>query len=240
MRKIMIIVALAAMAVTVKAQTADTNTSTSDKFSVKTNTFWSNWFVAGGVTYNMFYTGQEKGMDDKPGLLSGSRSTAGISLAVGKWFTPGLGLRTKLTGFWGRYVSPDATGSLKNKSNNSYKYWTAQEQILFNVHNLLLGYDDERFWECIPFLGFGVTRNMTGNDYAHGYSIGLLNTFKVNSRMAVNFELGFNPSDDMIFNAAATNHNSYGTSVASLDRNFSVELGVTYNLGKTLGWKKTQ
>ena len=47
MRKIMIIVALAAMAVTVKAQTADTNISTSDKFSVKTNTFWSNWFVAG-------------------------------------------------------------------------------------------------------------------------------------------------------------------------------------------------
>jgi len=231
----LILSAFAFMAFAAQAQTTDV---VSNKYSVETNSFWSNWFVSGGVTYNMFYTSQEKSMDDKPGLFDGSRSTAGLSVAVGKWFTPGLGLRTKLSGFWGRYVSPDESGSLKNKTHNSYKYWTAQEQILFNVHNLLQGYDGERLWECIPFVGFGVTRNMSGNDYAHGYSVGLLNTFKVNSRLAVNLELSFNPSDDQIFNAANTNHLNYGTSVSTLDRNFTVELGVTYNLGKTIGWRK--
>jgi len=235
MRKMLILSAFAFMAFAAQAQTTDV---VSNKYSVETNSFWSNWFVSGGVTYNMFYTSQEKSMDDKPGLFDGSRSTAGLSVAVGKWFTPGLGLRTKLSGFWGRYVSPDESGSLKNKTHNSYKYWTAQEQILFNVHNLLQGYDGERLWECIPFVGFGVTRNMSGNDYAHGYSVGLLNTFKVNSRLAVNLELSFNPSDDQIFNAANTNHLNYGTSVSTLDRNFTVELGVTYNLGKTIGWRK--
>jgi len=231
----LILSAFAFMAFAAQAQTTDV---VSNKYSVETNSFWSNWFVSGGVTYNMFYTSQEKSMDDKPGLFDGSRSTAGLSVAVGKWFTPGLGLRTKLSGFWGRYVSPDESGSLKNKTHNSYKYWTAQEQILFNVHNLLQGYDGERLWECIPFVGFGVTRNMSGNDYAHGYSVGLLNTFKVNSRLAVNLELSFNPSDDQVFNAANTNHLNYGTSVSTLDRNFTVELGVTYNLGKTIGWRK--
>lgn len=235
MRKMLILSAFAFMAFAAQAQTTDV---VSNKYSVETNSFWSNWFVSGGVTYNMFYTSQEKSMDDKPGLFDGSRSTAGLSVAVGKWFTPGLGLRTKLSGFWGRYVSPDESGSLKNKTHNSYKYWTAQEQILFNVHNLLQGYDGERLWECIPFVGFGVTRNMSGNDYAHGYSVGLLNTFKVNSRLAVNLELSFNPSDDQVFNAANTNHLNYGTSVSTLDRNFTVELGVTYNLGKTIGWRK--
>ena len=239
MKKMFMITALALMSVSVQAQNSDAEQNTTDKYSIVTNSFWSNWFVSAGATYNMFYTGQEKGMSDKPGLFDGSRSTMGLSIAVGKWFTPGLGLRTKLTGFWGRYVTPDETGSLKNKSHNAYKYWTVQEQILFNLHNLLFGYEESRVWNIIPYVGFGMTRNMTYNDNAHGWSVGLLNTFKVNPRLAVNFDLGVNMSDDRLVNAATTNHQDYGTSFAGMDRNFSVEVGVTYNLGKTTGWKKS-
>ena len=242
MKKIFILTALALMSVSVQAQTADNANEAANgansKYSVETNTFWSNWFVSAGATYNMFYTGQEKNMEGTPGLFDGSRSTMGLSLAVGKWFTPGFGLRTKMSGIWGRYVTPDATGSWKNKSNNSYKYWSLQEQMLFNLHNLFRGYNEQRVWECIPFFGFGMTRNMSGNDNAHGWSLGLLNSFKVSQRLAVNLELGMNMSDDKIFNAALTNHQEYGTTFEGMDRNFSVEVGVTYSLGKT-GWKKT-
>ena len=237
MKKTMIMMALACMSVSVGAQTTEATVNTSDKYSVVTNSFWSNWFISAGATYNMFYTGDEKGLSDKPGLFDGARSTMGLSLAVGKWFTPGFGLRTKATGFWGRYVTPDATGSLKNKSHNAYKYWSLQEQMLFNVSNLLMGYNENRVWNFIPYVGFGVTRNMTANDYAHGWSAGLLNTFRVSPRLAINFDLGFNLSDDRLFDAAGTTHKDYGTSFAESDRNFSVEVGLTYNLGKS-GWKK--
>jgi len=238
MKKILLMTVISLMSVAVQAQTSEATSETTSKYSVETNSFWSNWFISAGATYNAFYTGIEKGMNDKPGLFDSSRSTMGMSLSVGKWFTPGLGLRTKFSGIWGRYVTPDATGSLKNKDNNSYKYWAVQEQILFNFSNLLFGYNENRVWNLIPYIGFGVTRNMTANDYAHGYSAGLLNTFKVSRRLAVNLELGMNLSDDKIFNAATTNHNEYGTSFAGLDRNFSVEVGLTYNIGKT-GWKKS-
>lgn len=238
MKKTVILAVLALAAGTAQAQTEDKVSDPSFKYSVATNSFWSNWFISAGAAYNMFYTGEEKGMSDNPGLFDGARSTMGLSLAVGKWFTPGFGLRTKATGFWGRYVSPDATGSLKNKSHNSYKYWSLQEQMLFNVNNLFKGYSETRVWNFIPFVGFGVTRNMTSNDYAHGWSAGLLNTFRLSPKMALNVELGVDLSDDKIFDAASTSHSDYGTSFAGSDRKFSVEVGLTYNLGKS-GWKKT-
>lgn len=237
MKKMMMLTAFALMTVAVQAQTADAADATS-KYSVETNSFWNNWFVSANATYNAFYTGKEHGMSDRPGLLDGSRSTMGVSVAVGKWFSPGLGLRTKVSGIWGRYVTPDENGSLKNKSHNSYKYWTAQEQMLFNIHNLFFGYNENRVWELIPYIGFGVTRNMTANDYAHGWSAGLLNTFNVTRRLAVNLELGLGLSDDELFSAATTNHHEYGTTIPGMDRVFSVELGLTYRLGKT-GWKKS-
>lgn len=242
MKKTLMIAAFAMVAAAVEAQsssvTSEVSDETTSKYSVETNSFWSNWFISAGATYNAFYTAQEKGLNDKPKLFSGARSTLGASVAVGKWFTPGFGLRTKLTGIWGRYVTPDAAGSLKNKSHNSYKYWTAQEQLLFNVSNLLLGYNENRVYNFIPYVGFGVTRNISANDYAHGWSAGLLNTFKVSPRVAVNLELGMNLSDDRIFDAAQTTHSDYGKSIAGMDRNFSVEVGITYSLGMA-GWKKS-
>lgn len=221
MKKIVIMAACAMMAVAAQAQ----------------NNVSSNWFVSGGANYNMFYTGQEKGLDNRPSLFDNSRSTMGLSVAVGKWISPNFGLRTKFSGIWGRYVTPDATGNLKNKSNNAYKYWGVQEQLLFNVSNLLYGYNDNRLYNLIPYVGFGMTRNMTGNDNAHGWSAGLYNTFKVNRRLAVYLDLGMNLSDDRIFNAAQTNHQDYGTTFAGLDRNFTLEVGVTYHIGR-MGWHK--
>jgi outer membrane protein OmpA-like peptidoglycan-associated protein len=79
---------------------------------------------------------------------------------------------------------------------------------------------------------------MTANDYAHGWSAGLLNTFKVSKRVAVNLEVGMNLSDDRLFDAAQTTHSDYGTYFTGFDRSFSAELGLTLNIGKT-GWKKS-
>lgn len=221
MKKIVMMAALATMAAAAQAQ----------------NTASSNWFVSGGATYNMFYTGQEKGLDNKPGLFDGSRSTMGLSVAVGKWISPNFGLRTKFTGLWGRYVTPDATGSLKNKSHNSYKYWGVQEQLLFNVSNLLMGYNESRLYNFIPYIGFGMTRNMSGNENAHGWTAGLYNTFKVNRRLALYLDLGLDLSDDRLFDAAQTNHRDYGVTFNGFDRHFTFEIGVTYHIGR-IGWQK--
>jgi outer membrane protein OmpA-like peptidoglycan-associated protein len=195
------------------------------KYSVATNSFWSNWFVSADLMYAAFYSNEEKGNDFKKSPFTDYRRNLGASVAVGKWFTPGIGLRTKFQGIWGKHVLTD------NADDNAIKFWNLQEQVLFNLSNLFCGYSETRVWNLIPYVGVGVLRNCSDNEYAHGASIGLLNTWKLSKGIALNFDLGFNMSDDDIANAGG-GHKSYGHSIPETDRYFSAEIGLTFNLGK--------
>lgn len=229
MKKIFVMLAFASMSVASMAQTGDTPEM---KHSVATNSFWSNWFVSADISASAFYSNEEDGMGLAKSPFKGFRNNLGLSVAIGKWFTPGIGLRTKLNGFWGRNVVSD------DAKTNAFKYWNLQEQVLFNLSNLFCGYSDTRVWNIIPYAGTGILRNCSENEYAHAYSIGLVNTWKLTRKLLLNLDLGFNISDDDLSAAAKTNHNDYATSIATADRYFSCEVGLTYNLGKAT-WKKT-
>jgi len=221
--------AVAGMSIGAMAQTGDTPKM---KYSVATNSFWSNWFVSADVSYGAFYSNEEDGMGLAKSPFKGFRSNLGLSVAVGKWFTPGLGLRTKINGIWGRNVVSD------DAKTNAMKYWNLQEQVLFNLNNLFCGYNETRVWNIIPYAGLGIMRNCSENQYAHVFSVGLVNTWKLNKRLLLNLDLGLNLSDDDLSAAAKTNHNEYATTFSNADRYFTCEVGVTYNLGKCT-WSKT-
>jgi outer membrane protein OmpA-like peptidoglycan-associated protein len=229
MKKFFMMLALASVSVAGMAQTSDVPEM---KHSVATNSFWSNWFISANLSYSAWYSNEEKGNDFKKGVFEDFRRNLGASVAIGKWFTPGIGLRTKVNGIWGRNVLTE------DASKNAFKYWNAQEQVMFNLSNLFCGYKESRVWNLIPYAGTGILRNCSDNEYAHAYSIGLLNTWKLSKNWAVNFDLGFNISDDEISAAGQTNHEDYGVSIPSTDRYFTAELGLTYNLGKAT-WNKT-
>ena len=218
------VLALASVSVAGMAQ------ETTEKYSVATNSFWSNWFIQANVAYEAFYSNQEKGLGYSKSPFKGFRSNVSPSIAIGKWFTPGLGLRTKATGIWGRSVSTE------DKSLNAMKFMNIQEQAMFNLSNLFCGYSDTRVWNFIPYAGVGFLRNFDDNVNAHAASIGVLNTWKLSRKWAVNLDLSFNISDDDIEGVDAP-HNVYGTSVAKTDRYFTAEIGLTYNLGKAT-WNK--
>lgn len=218
------VLALASVSVAGMAQ------ETTEKYSVATNSFWSNWFIQANVAYEAFYSNQEKGLGYSKSPFKGFRSNVSPSIAIGKWFTPGLGLRTKATGIWGRSVSSE------DKSLNAMKFMNIQEQAMFNLSNMLCGYSDTRVWNFIPYAGVGFLRNFDENINAHAASLGVLNTWKLSRKWAVNLDLSFNISDDDIDGADAP-HTVYGTSVAKTDRYFTAEIGLTYNLGKAT-WNK--
>jgi outer membrane protein OmpA-like peptidoglycan-associated protein len=224
MKKFLMVLALASVSVAGMAQ------ETTEKYSVATNSFWSNWFIQANVAYEAFYSNQEKGLGFSKSPFKGFRSNVSPSIAIGKWFTPGLGLRTKATGIWGRSVSTE------DKSLNAMKFMNIQEQAMFNLSNLFCGYSDTRVWNFIPYAGVGFLRNFDDNVNAHAASIGVLNTWKLSRKWAVNLDLSFNISDDDIEGVDAP-HNVYGTSVAKTDRYFTAEIGLTYNLGKAT-WNK--
>lgn len=114
MKKLFIALAFAGISLSSMAQDADPTL----KYSVATNSFWSNWFIQVGADWNAWYSGQEHGQDLSTSPFKKFRSNPGVSVAVGKWFTPGIGLRTKLSGIWGKNVTDD------NNDGNGNKYWT--------------------------------------------------------------------------------------------------------------------
>ena len=200
------------------------------KHSVATNSFWSNWFIQANVAGTAFYGSQEEPLGLSKSPLKDFRTNLGASVAIGKWFTPGLGLRTKVNGIWGRTVISG------DKETNASKYWVAQEQVLFNLSNMLCGYNPTRVWNFIPYFGGSIARNMSYNSYAMGLNVGILNTFRLSKHVAVNFDLSF-AGYEPDFDGDGRVFSDKRFSMKGKDRTFSAEIGLTFNLGKAT-WNK--
>lgn len=223
MKKLLAVLALASVTMGSMAQDA----ATTEKYSVATNSFWSNWFVQANVAGSAFWGNQEEGNGFSKSPLKGFRNNLGFSVAVGKWFTPGLGLRTKFQGVWGRQVYDDV--------KHTRHMWTLNENVLFNLSNMLYGYNPERVWNFVPFLGGGINRNCSDNNYAMNLSFGILNTFRVSNKVGINFELGWNYAEEDFDGISA----GKGSRVwEGKDNRLYAEVGLTFNLGKAT-WEKT-
>ena len=223
MKKFLIVLALASVSLTGMAQDEP-----SLKYSVATNSFWSNWFIQGNFAYTAFYSNEEKHESYAKSPLKDFRRGLGFSVAIGKWFTPGIGLRTKFNAMDGKSVIST------NADVNKIKYWNLQEQALLNLSNLLCGYNENRVWNFIPYFGVGVARNCSYNTYELVGSAGILNTFRVSKRVAINLDLGYNLCGDDFEGMEY----AWGRNLdAAHDRWFTAEVGLTLNLGKAT-WNK--
>ena len=227
MKKFLIVLALASVSLTGMAQDEP-----SLKYSVATNSFWSNWFVQANFAYSAFYSNEEKDAGFAKSPLKDFRRGLGFSVAIGKWFTPGIGLRTKFNAMDGKSViSEDA-------DKNKIKYWNLQEQALLNLSNLLCGYNESRVWNFIPYAGVGVARNCSYSTYELVGSAGILNTFRISKRVAVNLDLSYNLSGDDFEGRVWDNGGiGGGHENPNHDRWFAAEVGLTLNLGKAT-WNK--
>ena len=225
MKKLLSVLAMCGLTMGASAQ--ETTTDPVQKYSVATNSFWSNWFIQVGADWNAYYSNEEHGQGLSHSPFKGFRAVPGFSVAVGKWFTPGLGLRTKFQGVWGRQVYDDV--------KHTRHMWTLNENVLFNLSNMLYGYNPERVWNFVPFLGGGINRNCSDNNYAMNLSFGILNTFRVSNKVGINFELGWNYAEEDFDGISAGKGNRIWE---GKDNRLYAEVGLTFNLGKAT-WEKT-
>ncbi len=223
MKKLLMVLALVSVSFSAMAQDDPTL-----KYSVATNSFWSNWFVQVGAQWNAWYSAEEHGAGLDRAPIKDFRSNPGAAIAIGKWFTPGLGLRTKLMGIWGKSVRANAAGEGVGYDN---KFWLLNEQALFNLSNMILGYNPDRVWNFIPFAGAGIGRSMTHNRYGMDLNVGLLNEFRLSEKVLLNLEIGWNRIE--------TDIDGYNYKLDPAHRGWDshdnllyAELGLTFNLGK--------
>lgn len=232
MKKFVIGAALLGMSMTAFAQQADPTM----KYSVATNSFWSNWFIQVGGDYNIWYSNQEHGRHlDNGGdfdFLSKQRRSFGGSVAIGKWFTPGIGLRTKLQGFNSKKIG--AVGV------TSQHFWSLNEQIMFNLSNLFMGYNPERVWNISPFIGGGMARNMSVNRYVMQLSAGINSSWRLCRNLDLYAEAGWNRMEDNFDGneMAQLSNTHHGRGWEDKDNHLYAEIGLTFKLGKAT-WNKT-
>ncbi len=229
MRKLFIALAFVGLSTSAMAQNDVVPTQ---KYSVATNSFWANWFVSAGVDFNAAYTSQEKLGNVNP--FSVDRGTFGFNVAVGKWFTPSIGLRTKFQGLWAKKV-------INADVHPSYGYWNLHEDVMFNLSNMFCGYNKDRIWNFIPYVGLGVMRNMSDNSYDLSYNVGFYNTFKVCDRAKVFVDLYATATEGSLDNGEGYYEwNKFDKfSSRHWDKLVGLSVGVTYDISPTNTWEKT-
>ncbi len=232
MKKLMMALAFVGLGtVAANAQCDEFATPTTNKYSVATNSFWSNWFVQAGVDMNVssvYGYGSLLKKDWHDGR------TYGLDLAVGKWFTPGIGTRLKLNwengAFHHAFRNADHVWETPNGCKGGFAavYFDTE----FNLSNLVCGFNESRVWNLIAFPRMGVLRNFARDTYSPVLGLGFESAWKVSKRVGVYLDVtyAFTGQDYMPY---------YDKENAAFqaDNLASVDLGVTFNLGKT-GWSK--
>lgn len=228
MRKLMI--ALAFVGLTTSAVAQETTQVPVHKYSVATNSFWANWYVQAGANFNASYTSQENCCNKNP--FSVDRGTFGFDVAIGKWFTPSIGLRTKFQGLWAKRV-------IDRDNHPSYKFWNVHEDVTFNLSNMFFGYNKNRVWNFIPYFGLGLTSTIDPNNLEFSYNFGILNTFRITDRLAANFEVYTMFAEGNFDNAEPDKWNSHAKfTMRHWDKQVGVSVGLTYQISKTHTWEK--
>lgn len=227
-------IALAFVGFATSSMAQDYNVVPTKKYSVATNSFWANWFVSVGGQYQASYSSQEDG-SLKFNPFQRPRGEFGFNVALGKWFTPGIGLRTKFEGIWADRVN-------SKTDHKNYSYWNTHEDVMFNLSNILCGYNEKRVWNFIPYVGFGIVHNMSDHNYDISYQAGLLNNFRLSKHVSAFLEVYANAWEGTVDAAAkhgvADNWANYRKGRSRhWDKNLGVAVGLTYNLGKA-NWEK--
>lgn len=193
-----------------------------DKYQVITNPFWSNWFFSiGGGAEATF------GDNDSAGSF-GKRISPTLNVSVGKWFTPGLGLRLQYSGLQARGFTYDAGADYVKGTQlkdgyykQRFDYMNLHGDVMFNLNALFGGYNQHRVYEIIPYVGAGFTHNYSKpHREALSVNAGIINKFRISNAIDINLELSAMGVEDKFDGEVGGDHGYDGV--------VSATVGLTY------------
>lgn len=188
-----------------------------------TNRFGDNWFV--GVTGGLNFL-QDDGYD--------AIASPAANLTVGKWLTPSTGFRFGYQGLE-MYSWTNNQSIYTGQFNNDKKMYREEANfgyvhadLMWNVSNAFSGYKETRFWNVIPYVHGGYLRTYSINEgvNSYGYGVGLLNDFRLGSRVSLVLDLRETRTSAKAH--FSPNH------VADI---LTAQVGIKVNLGKT-NWER--
>lgn len=172
-----------------------------DKYKVETNHFWDNWFVSAGFGGQIIF-----GNHDKQ-VKFFDRIAPALDIAVGKWFTPGIGVRLMYSGLsvkgatqkegHGEFPAHSTGVDVPGKGGDGYwlmkqkfDFYNLHLDALFNMSNILCGYNEKRVYNCTPYVGLGWARVWESPQSMEvSANVGILNSFRLNDALNLNLDI---------------------------------------------------
>lgn len=156
-----------------------------------TNGFWDNWFISIGAGGQVYF-----GQNDSQGKF-GKRIAPSFDFSIGKWLVPTIGVRAQVSGFTLKGFTYDpnnmyATGSPDKDGlyKQNWKQFNVHGDVLLNLSNWIGGYRTDRFYEAIPYLGFGIMhacRSASNNVFTA--NAGMINKMRLSDAFDLNVEI---------------------------------------------------
>ena len=172
-----------------------------DKYKVETNHFWDNWFVSAGFGGQVLFGNHDKQVK----FLD--RVAPALDIAVGKWFTPGIGVRLMYSGLsvkgatqkegHGEFPAHSTGVDVPGKGGDGYwlmkqkfDFYNLHLDALFNMSNILYGYNEKRVYNCTPYIGLGWARVWESPQSMEvSANVGVLNSFRLNEALNLNLDI---------------------------------------------------
>lgn len=209
------------------------------KHKVETNSFWSNWFISVGAGGQVYF-----GDHDRQAQF-GDRISPALDIAVGKWFSPEIGVRLMYNGLSAKGAAQDVRVGPGNEAvpgphtsgdvwgawlrDQKFKYFNFQADAMFNLSNIFCGYNEKRVYNCSPYIGVGVMKvTEAPKETALSGHFGILNSFRLCSALDLNLDLRATLVDDD-FDGEPGGRGGEGM--------LSATIGLTYKF-KPRGWNR--
>ncbi len=201
------------------------------KDAVVLNGFWDNWFIQAGLGMSLLNRYGENFAHVFP-----NGNTFGVNLGLGKWISPGVGIRGGLNwqnGIVGNnHFSWMDTKDKPGSNHDGGGYGAIYADLFLNLHNLFGEYDKDRVWEAILFPRAGLDSNFEYDTASPIAGIGTEQTFKLNDRLKVFADVAYQFTPNEFVQGKTISRHSGSTGW------FDFNVGVQYEIGQAVGWDK--
>ncbi|MBQ4917661.1 MAG: OmpA family protein [Muribaculaceae bacterium] len=208
----------------------------SNKHKVETNSFWDNWFISAAGGGQVYFGDHDKQCDFV------DRIAPAVDIAVGKWFSPSIGVRVMYSGLSQKGATQNGmyTTGEGVSGKEGHGYWLTHQKFdfcnihvdaMFNLCNIIAGYKPNRVWNCSPYLGIGWAHVFDKDGAAEASAnIGLLNTFRLSDPLDLNLDIRGMYVNDRFDGEGG---GRFGEGM------WAVTLGLTYKF-KERGWDRSK
>ncbi|WP_298527214.1 OmpA family protein [uncultured Porphyromonas sp.] len=247
-----------------------------DKYRVETNRFGANWFIGIGAGAQMYFGDHDKQMRFVDRLTPnfevyfGKWFTPGLGIRLGA-----NGYKIKGVSGWTGHSLAHPNVNYKNYAGyivdwnpatqkgklyqhtpasvgyplyeTEQEYIHAHADVLFNLTQLVCGYNEDRVYSLIPYAGLGfatsLKRASVSGEHSHEVSanIGILNRFRINRAWDINFDVRgafFNDHFDQE-DASLTPQGKIALTAGRWGEGLlTATLGVSYNIPRR-GWDRS-